>query len=253
MKMSHHLFAMTILTLIPAGLLRAQNDPPRAPVAAPPDSRNQGSAQQGDAILATWLLVANNNEIALARLALQKAQSDEVKQFAQTMIDEHGQFALKLQPFADSGTTVDRDAPAGDKDKKDKKGERGTSDHGDAGRDQGGHEPKDASGARPASMPGAFDHVGLIRDLGRKCLETETKMLGEKAGADFDRCYIQMQVGAHVKMADMVEVFRTRASDRLRPTLDAGQKTIQAHVARAKALCEKCDKGQMGEKVGSSK
>ncbi|MEX5411554.1 DUF4142 domain-containing protein [Atlantibacter hermannii] len=43
---------------------------------------------------------ANINEVAAARIALQKAQSSEVKAFAQKMIEDHGSALAKVQAVA---------------------------------------------------------------------------------------------------------------------------------------------------------
>jgi predicted outer membrane protein len=238
MMMFHNKIALTVIALMPATLLRAQNDPPvrqqptPAPTAEATDAKNRRGAAESDAVLANWLLVASNNEIVLARLALQKAQSNEVKQFAQKMIDDHGKCVQKLQPLAAATVIGDRGAGKGESDR----------DNGHTGR------PADAGGPRPS---GTFDHTALIRDLGKKCLESETKMLNEKAGADFDRCYMHMQVAAHVKAAGMIEVFQTYASERLRPILDEGHKTVLAHLEQAKSLCKQIEKGDKVEKIGS--
>ena len=43
---------------------------------------------------------ANINEIAAAKIALNKAESSEVKAFAQKMVDDHGDALTKVQPVA---------------------------------------------------------------------------------------------------------------------------------------------------------
>ena len=54
-----------------------------------------------DAFLADWLIIDNNTEIEMAKLALQKAASDEVKQFApQKMIADHQKLNEQLMRFA---------------------------------------------------------------------------------------------------------------------------------------------------------
>src|SRR5512134_794437 len=93
----HKQLTISFVALLPTSLLFAQVDPaprPQATTAQTAPSKDRGSAAT-DAILVTWLLTGNSNEIALARLAQQKAQSNEVKQFAQKMIDDHGQLAQK--------------------------------------------------------------------------------------------------------------------------------------------------------------
>ena len=71
-------------------------------------------APEVDGILATWLLIENNNEIALSQIAQQRAQDPEVKQFAQSMVEAHRQMAQGLQPFAADVGFLGTDASAVD-------------------------------------------------------------------------------------------------------------------------------------------
>lgn len=188
----------------------------------------------GDGVLATWLVVESNNEVALARLALTKARSEEVKKFAQKMVDDHTAFAQSLQPFADTRGTNDRGvgrAERGDK-------ERDLEGNGRKGQpnEQKG-QPNDASGVRASQPMGSFDHSSLIRDLGKKCQETAMKALQDKNGAEFDQCFMQMQVAGHEKAVGALEVFRKYASGELQPILDRGTSTMQAHLEHSKAVC----------------
>lgn len=243
--------AMSLIALLSTAVLHAQVDQPTgqkpgaAPAAKESTSRSQRGSAERDAVLSAWLLVGNNNEISLSRIALEKAQSEEVKQFAKQMIDEHGKFAQKLEPFAKSIAKSDH-----------QKGDRDARDAGADDRDDGAdrRRPADADVARRSSSMETFDHASLIRDLGKKCLATETKMLNEKTGAEFDHLYAQMQVAAHVKCADMLEVFGTYASEGLRPTLSEGHKTVLAHLEVAKNLCKQAEKAvntAKAEKIGS--
>src|SRR5690606_36462025 len=56
-----------------------------------------------DAQFAACLIIDNEMEIALARLAAQHSQNDQVKQFAQKMIQDHQQYVQQLQDVAASG------------------------------------------------------------------------------------------------------------------------------------------------------
>jgi predicted outer membrane protein len=237
MKPLATVLALLILPLLFAASPGAQVQPsvpqqPKIVPATPETTPSPGGTTAGDAVLAAWLMIASNNEVALAGTAQQRAASSEVKQFAQRMVGDHGRFAQSLQAFA-GATATDRGA-----------------------RQQ---QPADASGLRQAAPLGAFDHMALIRDLGKKCLEAETNLLNEKTGADFDRCYMRMQVLGHVKAAAMIEAFAGHASDQLRPTLEEGHKTMLGHLEDAKSLCKQLEdaahaqKAPKAEKVSGGK
>ncbi len=197
------------------------------------DASQSAGANEADGLLAGWLVVESDNEVALARIAQQKARSPEVKDFAQKMIDDHGQMSRKLQPFA---TTAGFSA-------KNPAGETATPEAGaqrDAGRPiETGSDKSGSDKAGSNKTGGEFDHVALIQELGRECLGTARKELEKKSGAEFDRCYMGMMVGAHMKAKDMLTVFQRHASSRLDPVLAEGQKTIATHLQRAKDLSEK--------------
>jgi len=248
MKQLHTYLAITVLALLPTTLRFSHGScAPQEPKNTAPNASNQRPGE-ADALLAGWLLMASNHEVALAGLAQQKAESADVKQFAQMMVGDHGRMAQQLKPFAD-GVMRDRGAGAAGR----------ANEREGAGRQQ---PPADASGTRQAvPMPG-LDHQALLRDLGKKCLDAETNLLNEKTGAEFDRCYLRMQVVAHAKAAAMTEVFAGYASEQLRPILDEGHKTLRAHLEQSKALClqlekaekaPKAEKTEKAEKVGGGK
>ncbi len=242
--MFRHSILFTCLSLLPATLLDAQTSRlVPLPVLAATSAVHAGKAprsNESDFVLATWLIVQNDNEVALARLALQKAQSKDVKQFAQTMIDAHGQMTVKLQPFVALNHVGDRSVGSGQPSKSDER---------DGNSKQ---QPSDASVGRRGAAVGTFDHVSLLRDLGKKCLESATKKVNEKTGAAFDCCYMQSQVMAHGMATDMVDVFITYASPSLRPTLEESQKVLRAHLQHAETLGAQCEAKPVGEQVGEA-
>lgn len=219
------ILSMCVATMLPTTLLLAQNDNqlPKQKVAA------SQAATQTDSILATWLHIGSTNEVALAQLAVKQAQSPEVRAFAQKMIDDHTAWSTKLQPLTNaSGTGAAQDAS----------GERRKAEQEETQRPKA-KQPTEGSSQRSDTSGDGFDHAALIRELGKKCLQSDTKMLSGKSGADFDRCYMGMQVASHVRCNDMIEVFKGHASPNLLPILEAGQKTVAAHLEHAKSLCDK--------------
>lgn len=212
---------LLVAALMPAPLLLAQSPTPTPKPHAAPAAVPTG-VPAGDAILASWLHSTCTNEIALAGIAAKQTKNSEVRAFAQKLVDDHTAFAAKLQPFAAAlepaaakvGDTV-QPLPSD------------------------GKHPTDASASRPHATGGAFDHAGLIRELGAKCLATASKQLASKPAAEFDRCFLGMQVAAHAQAIDMLTVFRTHASPSLVATLDEGLKVYGAHHELAVALHKK--------------
>lgn len=245
--MSYKNTVLLVVAMLPAVLLQAQNE--REPKPAPgveTNGANQKDAKrsaqneakgtaQSDAILATWLHVGSTNEVALAQIALKQAQHPEVRAFAQTMIDDHTAWAAKLQPMT---AIADRSGEM------ESNGDRGKAERGEvADPNVQQRKPSDASAPRSNTTGNGFDHMALIRDLGKKCVRSETKLLSSKTGAEFDRSFMAMQVASHVRCVDMLEVFKTYASPALVPTLEEGLKTVTTHLDHAKALCKQLEEG----------
>jgi len=181
-----------------------------APAAGTPAT----DAQLVDEYLATWMIVGNKNEITLAELAQKQATDPAVKQFAQKLVESHRQFVQKLQPFA-----------------------AGTGDS--AGQADGASQPKSAQPAAFAGSKDGFDHTGLVEELGAQCLQTARKELEQKKGADFDLCYMTMEIGSHLHANDMLVVFQKHASAPLKAAFSEEQRMGAAHLAEAKAYVQK--------------
>jgi predicted outer membrane protein len=269
-------------------MLGAQNEPQR-PTGRPTDPSHTGqepgrgmngaTSSEGDRILATCIMVANNNEIALAEHAQAKLQNPEAKQFAQMMIKDHGDFGRKLQRFSavapgdgdgthrptDANADGNRPGHTGQPGQPGQTGQPGgqTGQTGQAGGQTGrpgehpagertgehnpGREPSDATGMR--RMSEGIDHVALAQELGRKKLESAEKMLDEKQGTEFDQCYMGMQIAAHACVLDELQVYANHASPELRALFTEAQSTVRSHLDRAKQI----EKDLMGKSAGTGR
>jgi putative membrane protein len=80
----------------------------RAQTPAPaPAAMGSSSLSKADQRIVTDMAQANMAEVALAKVAQSKSQSDQVKQFAQQMIDDHGKALADVQQLAQSkGVTL---------------------------------------------------------------------------------------------------------------------------------------------------
>jgi predicted outer membrane protein len=88
---------------------------------------------------------------------------------------------------------------------------------------------------------GDSSFVALKRELGQECLQSAQRELGEKQGAEFDKCYIGMQLAAHKHMLDTLKVFKRHASPDLGKILDDGIATTEDHLMHAKDLMRSLD------------
>ena len=262
--------SLSLLLLATPLLTLPQENPTQRPrPGAQPESTERGTANRSDGLLAGWVLIDSNNEIALAQIAEQRSRNQEVKQFAQQMIADHRELAQKLQRYASSAgfsTTMpgitggvprrdgDDDGRNGDDDRNDGERERGT------GTTQG-QQPRPGE-TRPGETPGAtgfgastgeVNHVQLIQELGKQCLESTRKELEQRSGADFDRFYMNLAVAAHMRTNDTLTVFERHASGEVRNVLSEGKRKVESHLERAKDLCKRFEDESYGSKNGDGR
>lgn len=243
------------------GSLVAQEFRDRDPAARPregaaPRATADHAATKADQEMAACLLAACRNEIELAKLAQTKATSQEVKDFAAKMVREHTEGCAKLEKWAGTLASA-RPAPAGTT--RPLPGRAAAGEVPDAapeaappaeGRDI---EVRVQPGARPgadrpaadvtigAAPRGALNWVSVHQEMAAQCLASAKKELGQKEGADFDKCYTGMAIGAHQHAIDAQQVFANHASPEFQSELRDCTKTCLGHLQEAKNLMKAVD------------
>lgn len=188
--------------------------------------------QTADRQLAACLIVDNQGEIALGKLAEQRAKDKDVKEFGEKMVKDHTDFMQQLEKFA--GTGGERansriDIRTSGAEAATQTSPQGTTDRAPAG-----------TIAQPmGSQP--LDFVALKQQIGQKCLDMEKHVLEEKEGSQFDKCYIGGQIGAHMHVLATLEVVRNHASPELAVVLDKGIETTKAHLDHAQKIAKTLD------------
>src|SRR2546423_5381173 len=87
----------------------------------PPSTKRAAADRNADAQFATHLAQANMAEVALGKLAQEKSQSDDVKKFAQKMVDEHTKAEQDLEGIASKNDlTLPQDMSAQQKTQQDR-------------------------------------------------------------------------------------------------------------------------------------
>lgn len=163
-----------------------------------------GASTFADWQIVEWIDVDNENEIALAEIAEQKAKDDDVKEFARKMVDEHTDFLHKLNRAI--------------------RGPRNN---------QSSQQNRQYTQARGQQ---GLDLVALKHQLGEQCRQSASQELKQKSGEEFDKCYIGMQLGMHMQMLDTLKVMSRYASPDLDRIIEQGEESTQAHLDRAKEI-----------------
>jgi predicted outer membrane protein len=237
------------------------------------------SSQMGHGVahyITDCLVSGNQAEIALARIAQERATDPEVKQFARKMIQDHTAFSQKLQmargtagrrQSGDPSAVESRSAVGGEANRDQSNREQPNGGQAN-GAQTNGDQPGvgrpgvdiNAAGAQVRVRPGdtlnttgavgqegrsqaggARQFVQMQKEVAAQCLQSMTRELSQKEGAQFDRCYMNSQVVAHMMMADELTVYSKHVSDNLQSTLQEGLQTTRQHLATAKQIAERLE------------
>jgi predicted outer membrane protein len=177
----------------------------------------------------------NYAEVELSKLAAEKASSDQVKQFAQTMVKAHTQYGEKLKQFAPGATDqLSSEGAAGIR--PGAPGQiRGQAGAGQAGAGQAG------AGQLGAGQAGGQWQAQLLQ-IGQKCtqnkLQLTKEMLEDKQGAEFDKGYIGTQVAAHINALATHRALEGVGSEEFQQVVQEGTQHIEQHLKQAQAICE---------------
>jgi predicted outer membrane protein len=196
------------------------------------------------------LVNGNQAEITLARIAEQRAADPQVKQFAQKMIHDHTAFLSKLQNAA-AGNSAEQTGSAQQPGSQPAVGGPGADVNAPGaqvrvqpGESNNASSPADATsraGGQITGASGARQFVQIEKEVAAQCLQTKTRELNQKEGAQFDRCYMNMQVGAHMKMADELTVYGRYGAGEFQTVCQEGLQTTKEHLTMAKQIAERLD------------
>jgi len=183
-------------------------------IAIAQDAQNRAnpSHQKLDDHIAACLTLANQNEIAIAKIAEEKSSNQEVKSFAQQMEQDHTKFMSQLTKFG-GNEFRNRDTSA---------------------RAETSATPRNTDATKNESQDQG--HMQIKRELADECLTSVRRELGQKSGQEFDDCYVGMQIAAHMGMVNELKVLERHASPELAAVLKEGQATAQKHLDHAKQL-----------------
>jgi len=215
----------------------------------------QHAAWQGnDHFLASCVAIANQEEIAIAKFAKDKLHNDDVKDFAQMLIEDHQEFLQKLNRWAPEasreGFLEEQHAQAQGGARRDlPEGRQAQPQQGNPQFNQQQNQPQVRPGA--AQQPGGvqpqaaqtapIDHIQLAREIAMECIDSAKEGLSEKSdkdGKDVDLCFLGHQIVAHQHMQDKLTVFQRHASGQLAELFGDASSTVDKHQQHADELMD---------------
>jgi hypothetical protein len=117
-------------------------------------------------------------------------------------------------------------------------------DHQERG-DQLGRDDQRTRTELTASRDGAdtstVDFLQLHQEMSDQWLENSKEFLNEKKGADFDKCFVGMQVAEHARMHASLTVFHRHASGELQGLIEKSLEKCEQHMNTAVSLLKKLE------------
>lgn len=210
--------------ILGAATLSAQEPGKQPPAGREPAKSAAGEASKADQEIAAVKLVEARNEIELAKLAQQKSQNEQVRQFAARLVKEHGDGLKDLEKAAGDYAKTER-APGG----------------GGVAVETNREGGVNVDVRRGAGSGSSLNWVAIHQQIAERCLAHAKQELTQKEGAEFDKCFIGMQIMAHQKMIDADTVFANYVSAEAKEKIDECKKVATDHLRAAKEIMEKLE------------
>ena len=226
-------FKTLVLTgvVLAAGNLFAQQPQGQAP--------KSGMLTQED--LAFCLILDNLGEVQISRIALERAENEQVRQFAENMVREHLNLIQKIRQ-AGFGQQLPPQVQ-----------QQLQSLMQNRERRPGG--PRSEQNPPPAveRQPGRMGQAGqghevsfrqLREEMAKNLVNRIRQGLEEKRGAQFDSAFMYCQIGMHEHMLASLETMKQHASPELQAIINAAIPATQQHLQQAEATLQVIGVGQ---------
>jgi len=227
-------------------------------IQATPGQQNrstQGSQQQEQALeklVVKQLSITNKAEIEVSQMAIDKATSDEVKQFAQMLIEDHRKLDQQLTQLG-MGSTSDQqgDVSTGDREitTSPSPAQPGQNQPGNLSTPNG--RSSDASTTdrtNPRNNSGNEPIVSRLTSIAEKAAKKHTEMVKEdlqgREGNEFDMAFVGYQIACHSAGVAKLQAMEGVGSPQLQSVIQSAEKSMTSHLDKAKQLAEKLKNGK---------
>jgi putative membrane protein len=212
-----------------------------------PGATRTAAAPAGDHLnqkIAVCLVLGNQEEVALAQLAQQHSQNEQVKKFAQQMIEHHQQAISKIEQAAPEVASLNLQLQGGTE------GAAAASPNPNGVRPASAEEPV-ASNASTANAGHDQRGVQLAQAVKQECLDLTQQELAQQQGVEFDKAYIGQQVGAHIGMLAELRGSKNFATGQLQQVIAEGEQMTLKHLDEAKQIMSQL-KDQQGSQAAQT-
>jgi predicted outer membrane protein len=212
----------------------------------PPGQGQLGQNQQRPGMmitndqLAACLVIENQEEIQIAQFAKDKASDKAVKEFALMLADQHKQLldainkaAPQVAQMSVLRTEYSANKPA--------LPTQSPTSQNQPNATSPNQQPNQPATAQRQAQPGggSVDIVQLHREIADQCLSDAKAKLGQEKDAEFDKCFVGMQIAKHAAMQSKLTVIQRHATGELKNVIADGLEKTKQHLKVAEDLMEK--------------
>lgn len=184
------------------------------------------SARDLDHYIANCLVIKNEAEIKANEFGESRAENPKVKELARQMINDHRQLVERLQQL----TSMDQAGVA----------KASTT------------QPAGGAALQRSSLASNQQYAQLL-ELDRKISEQYSQImqqkLGEKQGAEFDKCFVAAQIGNHIHMLAALDVISQQTTGQLQQLASEAKAKVQQHLQPAEQLAKELEGSHAGQQA----
>jgi predicted outer membrane protein len=208
---------------------------------------SEEAAKHWEQGLAKCLLLGNQEEVLMGEFASERAQSDDVRQFAQQMVKKHNEAIAKLERYApgamDTEALGKRVESARSDWKSGKESMPVSSESEDNSKKTGSSSNKNSEKNRGQTD---FQHPmhamsAIQQQMAENCIAIAQSELSQLDKDQFDRAYMSQQICAHVMTLAKLKTLQAYAPADLKPLIESEEKTTRSHLDEAKKICKRLE------------
>ena len=230
------LAALSIACLFPALAIAQQRATIQEDRPARQEQAHQEQSPQQVSQLAAYfadkILLANHCEKEISKIAQERSQNAEVRQFAQTLIDDHMQLDQQLSQIAPQA--VARFA-----------------EHNQA-RAAGEPFQVRTSAVERAEHEVLTQLCAINHRAAANNLKLSKQMLEQYQGQDFDMAFLGMQIGGHAWLLSELQALEGVGSNEFQQLVASTTKQVEEHLKQAQALSKKFEDDRVNARAKSN-
>ena len=253
------LVSSSICTVVLCGAVSAQESSPKQGALPPQSNANQGITKQDSSKqmthawvtpqqIATCLALDNQVEVILSKFAQEKSKNEEVVSFAKMIAEEHQSCLKKLSKFAPEASREGylNDKHAEHSNTRTDAGQAPGTANSNTNKDRNPNQSNASTGTQTAGI----DMMQLHREVAQQCIADSKQYLSKKEGAEFDKCFVGMQIAKHAAMHTKLVVLQRHTTDEMQQLVSEGIQATAKHMKAAESLMTKLDSDN-SEKLSS--